>query len=151
MVGRQRVLIDIVRCTGCGACIGVCPVGAITLNDKARVDQEVCTGCGVCLDACPEGAIQPLVEGELVPAPERPVAPPRRPATGLSAFLGTALAFVGREVVPRVADVLLEAWDRKREAQPPTPSGSGAGRAGGVRGGGGGGQRRRRRRRGGGR
>ena len=67
---EQTAWVDVTRCTGCGACVEVCPVGAVALVDgKARVDEELCTGCGACVDACPEGAIQPVVQGELVPAP----------------------------------------------------------------------------------
>lgn len=35
-------------------------------------------------------------------------------------WFGAALAFAGREIVPRVAAVLLDAWDRR--ASRPTPS-----------------------------
>jgi len=67
MFKNQVVWIDAERCTGCSACVNVCPVGAIALMDnRARVDEETCTGCGACLDVCPQQAIQPVVEGELV-------------------------------------------------------------------------------------
>jgi ferredoxin-type protein NapF len=34
--GRSAALLTADRCTGCGACAGVCPVGAITLTDADR-------------------------------------------------------------------------------------------------------------------
>lgn len=47
------------RCTGCGACVGVCPVQAITVEGgKAVVAAKVCIGCASCLAACPTGAMQ---------------------------------------------------------------------------------------------
>ncbi|MBN2560246.1 MAG: 4Fe-4S binding protein [Phycisphaerae bacterium] len=50
--------VDVEKCTGCGACVDVCPVEAITLNDeKAAVDQENCTDCAVCVAECPTEAI----------------------------------------------------------------------------------------------
>ncbi len=44
------------KCTGCGSCIDVCPVGAIVLEDVAVVGPS-CTGCGLCASECPNGAI----------------------------------------------------------------------------------------------
>jgi ferredoxin len=50
-------------CTGCGACIERCPVGAISLErpakkgDRAHIDQSVCIGCGVCVRFCASGAL----------------------------------------------------------------------------------------------
>lgn len=44
-------------CIGCGACVGVCPVAAITLNGVASIDGLACIGCGSCAAVCPTGAI----------------------------------------------------------------------------------------------
>jgi heterodisulfide reductase subunit A-like polyferredoxin len=46
-------------CTGCEACLEVCPFDAIQMKDgKASVIEENCSGCGVCADACPVSAIR---------------------------------------------------------------------------------------------
>ena len=51
-------LIDSARCTGCGACLDVCPQGAITVRDgKADINRRLCIECGVCLQVCEAGAI----------------------------------------------------------------------------------------------
>lgn len=46
-------------CTGCGACVGICPVGAqkLTEFDRAR-DVSLCISCGACTDVCAAGACQ---------------------------------------------------------------------------------------------
>ncbi len=54
-------------CTGCGRCVTVCPVDAMSLisaNDprkpkarKARLREEICLGCGLCVSACREKSL----------------------------------------------------------------------------------------------
>jgi NAD-dependent dihydropyrimidine dehydrogenase PreA subunit len=58
------VAIDAMRCTGCGACLAICPAGALRLDGEvAQVDPRACLGCGVCVPECPAQAIaQPGVE-----------------------------------------------------------------------------------------
>jgi len=46
------------RCGYCGACVGVCPVGAIELAETRLLINEACVDCGLCLAACPVGALQ---------------------------------------------------------------------------------------------
>ena len=56
------------NCNGCGKCVSLCPVEAMTLvssNDpdkplkkKAKTDQNICLGCGVCLNGCAKKAIR---------------------------------------------------------------------------------------------
>jgi len=44
-------------CTGCGGCIDLCPVIALSMvNDKAMVDNEICTQCKICVKVCPVNA-----------------------------------------------------------------------------------------------
>ncbi len=55
------------NCNGCGKCISLCPVEAMTLvssNDpakplkkKARLNREICLGCGLCLKGCEKKAL----------------------------------------------------------------------------------------------
>ncbi|HHE45936.1 MAG TPA: 4Fe-4S dicluster domain-containing protein [Candidatus Moranbacteria bacterium] len=48
------------KCAGCGACLKVCPFGAITIgkDGKAVIDQTKCQKCGQCKDVCPFNAIE---------------------------------------------------------------------------------------------
>lgn len=47
------------KCTGCGACVDICPVEAVTLVDGvAFVNRNDCSECGACEAECPTGAIQ---------------------------------------------------------------------------------------------
>ena len=138
MMDGQTVWVDVARCTGCGACVEVCPAGAIRLvagetGGHAEIDQRACQGCEACVEVCPEGAImpklKPAIEGELVQREARlvPVEPQHRdvrlaqPTPKALTWLGAALVFAAREIVPRVAVSLLDAWDRQagRLAAPP--------------------------------
>jgi len=50
--------VDAEKCTGCGICVNICPVEAISLaNGVAVVDEKMCTACGLCVNECPNGAI----------------------------------------------------------------------------------------------
>jgi len=52
-----KVSVDPDRCVGCGICQGVCPAGAISVENVALVDSGRCTGCGLCVEECPMGAL----------------------------------------------------------------------------------------------
>jgi len=128
-MGTQTMWVDSERCTGCGACVEVCPVGAIALvNGKARIDEEACTGCGACVDACPEGTIQPVVQGELVPAPVGARSPrPYQPGP-LVETAGAAVVVAGAGLFMKAASALTRAlarWLTRRSAVTRPSAGSG--------------------------
>jgi ferredoxin len=137
------ILIDLETCRGCGVCVEACPAGAIYLvSGQPTVNQEDCTACGACAEACPHGAIALVgaqeprtVEHAGVPAPRREpvviqVKAPGMPVPWRSRILpavGAALAWAGREIVPRLPDLLI---DRIRHPQVTTSGDAGSGRAG---------------------
>jgi len=151
---KQKVWVDVARCTGCGACVDVCPVEAMALMDgKACVDEETCIGCEACVDACPEGAIQPVVQGELVPIPGR-LAPAVRQPSPLAETAGAAVVATGVGLLAQAGRALIRAVGRwltrpSAGAGSPATRASSAPESGGAAGQGGRGRRVRRRRRGG--
>ncbi len=71
--------VDDHQCTGCGHCVMVCPVAAMSLVpaddrrqpelEKAKPDETTCLGCGLCVRACPSSALR------LTSRPQRVITP----------------------------------------------------------------------------
>ena len=56
------------RCTGCGACVEICPVQVIKMEgDFPVVDNEWCIGCGVCAIPCPASAVRLVRKSDAIP------------------------------------------------------------------------------------
>ncbi|HWQ75115.1 MAG TPA: 4Fe-4S binding protein [Syntrophomonas sp.] len=45
------------KCSSCGLCPDVCPVGAISPIGVYRITPELCISCGLCSESCPVDAI----------------------------------------------------------------------------------------------
>lgn len=57
---KSTVCVDNELCIDCGACISLCPTGALhfTNNYELEFTKEKCIGCLICLDSCPRNAIK---------------------------------------------------------------------------------------------
>lgn len=50
---QKQLLVDVKKCTGCGACVASCPSNAIEIMEGRTVtDQEKCIVCGECTTFC---------------------------------------------------------------------------------------------------
>jgi len=53
-------------CVGCGICVDVCPVDAISMEgQKAVITMDECIRCGRCHSACPQEAV--MHDSEKIP------------------------------------------------------------------------------------
>lgn len=64
------IIIQQDLCTGCGACISQCPVGAVKVIDNRAQIDEACILCQACLSVCPTEAILLQEEKKHQPATE---------------------------------------------------------------------------------
>jgi Fe-S-cluster-containing hydrogenase component 2 len=125
------IYVDGEKCAGCGVCEDVCPIEAVRVSDGvARIDQDRCNECEACVEACPNEAILMVIEPaeekaislHEQPAPEVALTEPHRTPvplrTKVAPVVGAALAFLGREVAPRLATYLVDALERKLSQQP---------------------------------
>jgi NAD-dependent dihydropyrimidine dehydrogenase PreA subunit len=144
------IAVDVERCTGCGACVEICPSSALYLVDgKAMVDGALCTECEACLPACPSGAItftgqeEPVTEAARLPALRQEAIQVRTQAapvpfrSRLLPLIGSALVWAEREILPWLADFLdrqehrttrLSARDGARRREAPASAAKGSGR-----------------------
>jgi NAD-dependent dihydropyrimidine dehydrogenase PreA subunit len=119
------IYVDKARCTGCAACMGLCPNGAIAIEDGVAVIAEpLCSECGDCLEACPQRAIiiVATVSGSSLQTMSEPRTDisrlrPRATTSTVRQQLGPAaravLEWAGRELLPRLANLALDWFDQQ--------------------------------------
>ena len=56
------------KCTGCGACVEICPVNVVKMEgDFPVIDKDWCIGCGVCAVPCPASAVKLVRRSDAIP------------------------------------------------------------------------------------
>jgi NAD-dependent dihydropyrimidine dehydrogenase PreA subunit len=127
------VYVDSKLCDGCGLCVEACPNDAIEIaGGVAVIDPTSCRETGACLGVCPPGALLQITEpvepvakdSHRLPVPVRVTplvkkapASITRPPVGVGAWLGAALAYVVSDVAPQIFRHWLE-----RRRQPSSPA-----------------------------
>lgn len=64
---------DPASCITCGACVEICPMAALSMDDNIAIkfDQTRCIGCGLCVSVCPSETLK-LVHKPAVDQPKIP-------------------------------------------------------------------------------
>lgn len=58
VIAACRPQITAAGCSGCGACVDVCPDKAVATTEAGpRIDVDLCQRCGRCIGACPTGTL----------------------------------------------------------------------------------------------
>ncbi|MBT4406666.1 MAG: 4Fe-4S binding protein [Euryarchaeota archaeon] len=54
----MQFIVDADKCYGCGACIAICPLNSLLLDNRiVIVDHKSCTLCNHCIPSCPVFAL----------------------------------------------------------------------------------------------
>ncbi|MBN3033670.1 MAG: 4Fe-4S binding protein [Candidatus Saganbacteria bacterium] len=58
----KEIKVDWDKCVQCGACVAICPTGALYVKDRKTMevvfDPEKCIACELCIRPCPPRAIK---------------------------------------------------------------------------------------------
>lgn len=99
-MSENKLIIDKEKCVGCGACVKVCPFGALQMEEKLAVVNDSCTFCGACVDSCKFDAIILQRREQMA-------------AVDLSAYRGVWV--FGEQIEGQIQPVVLELIGKGRE------------------------------------
>lgn len=93
-------------CISCGACLDVCPMEALTMdnNDNVVFNQLRCIGCGLCVTVCPSQAIKIVRKPDSIQ--------PTMPKNTLDTYLKMAFKRKSWKVIDLVSLVIRSFVDR---------------------------------------
>ena len=79
-IPKQLAILDEALCTGCDACVSVCPVDCIDKTSDpghpgyamgvCTIDLPVCIGCKLCAQVCPWDVITMVPSDQVFMVPE---------------------------------------------------------------------------------
>jgi len=104
-----RTFVDLLKevikpefCTGCGTCVGACPVDGLLgfADDKPKFTGKGCVRCGVCYDICPRSKPVSLIKSG-VPVRSAFSTDMPGPGSGMGKYLS---AYTARTTVPEIAE-----------------------------------------------
>jgi ferredoxin len=108
------ITVNQADCSGCGECVEVCPQEAIRLvAGHIEIDQTRCNDCGLCIDACLNGALKHDQLMVVQPAEIIPAGVGRTQRGGALSTVGSALAYIGAEILPWALPVVIDILEQR--------------------------------------